>query len=193
MVTGVVDQVFVKPYNGKTLYSVKLVNDQSYGSGTFNPNVTPGDRVEFQAIQKGNYFNLDKNTFKNLGPSQQESVSRAVPAKNFLVGKDDYWSGKEKRDLENDKLRSLGAARNTAIDWIKFLVEKEALPVAKKANEREETLNKLLDDYTLKFMSGIIPTVEEVVEEEQTTPKTRAQKAPASVVPSIEDAAGAWE
>jgi hypothetical protein len=150
------------------MYTLVLTNDGNfYGLGTFKPRANPGDFVEFQAEKndKG-YWQADKNTLKVVA-SPSPAVA-GVPATGVAAQASSsprpskspeergFWEKKEIREVRNDDLRSLGAARNTAIEWVKFLVEKEAIPVVTKVAGREEALNAVLDDYTKKFMRGIV-------------------------------------
>ncbi len=174
MISGTVRTIQTKDWNGKILYTIILNNDSTYyGCGNFNPKAKPGDFVQFEANknEKG-FWQVDKNTLDvtaNTGKIAYPTPPTAAIAHSngngaayqqvaipSGLGREDYWRNKETRDVVNDKLRSIGAARNTAIEWVKFLVEKEALPsLAKaKAASREEVLNKILDDYTRLFMKG---------------------------------------
>lgn len=193
MVSGVIAKIADKPWNNKVMYSIVLANDNTYyGFGTYKPNAQVGDFVEFQADknEKG-YWQGNKDTFKKVAQAAEQAIQN-VPAKlirTIAPGKDDYWLNKEKRDLENDHLRSLGAARNTAIEWVKFLIAQEALPVPKTIAKREDSLNAVLDDYTRLFMSGTIP--EKVVEED--APKApKEAKVKVSEAPVSEPTDESW-
>jgi hypothetical protein len=158
MVNGVIKQVLTKPWQDKTFYSIQLVNDNTfYGFGAAKPKAAVGDFVAFHAAQNSKgFWQADPQSLAiEANPSPVRSGATAYNPQKDYAAKDTYWKDKEKRDIENDKLRSLGAARNTAIEWVKFLVEKEALPMGKTVAKREESLNLVLDDYTKKFMSGI--------------------------------------
>jgi hypothetical protein len=169
MIQGIIREIRTRPWNNKTMYTLVLVNDnQFYGLGTFKPQANLGDFVEFQAAknEKG-YWQADKDTLKVITSPEgavvgtpATQVQSQTTASYRPAGKSqdekDFWGKKEKREIRNDDLRSLGAARNTAIEWVKFLVEKEAIPVVTKAAGREEALNAVLDDYTKKFMRGIV-------------------------------------
>jgi hypothetical protein len=182
MITGVVEKVLTKPWNNKVFYSLALVNEGIYNFGTKKPAANVGDKVAFEA-QKNNrgYWDADFNTLK-VTPAEPESVSNglsvAVVKSNGAghVTKDTYWLDKAQRDIKNDELRALGAARNTAIEWVKFLVGQEALPVPKTVAAREDAFRKILDDYTRIFMSGIEGLSEEVTVTEPAKKPGRPKK-----------------
>lgn len=166
---GNVVEVVQRPWKNKVFYSLKLANDgQLYGFGPTNPMTRTGDRVLFEwTNNERGYPTADPSSLKV--EKAETHTSTAAPARAVVsMGKDDYWSRKEARDIENDKLRALGASRNTAIAWIDFLVKAEAVKLPAKQADREEALNALLDDYTRTFM-GL--EKEEPGSDEPVTPK----------------------
>lgn len=156
MITGIVDKVLTKAWNGKTFYSLALVNDKIYGFGMFKPSANVGDTVSFEAKENAKgYMEADKTTLK-VTKGESKVVSGGSVRASSMMGKDDYWSRKEARDIENDKLRTIGASRNTAIAWVDLLIKAEALKLPTKVSEREDALALLLDEYTNRFM-GVEP------------------------------------
>jgi hypothetical protein len=173
-VTGVLGKIFGKPYNGKTLYSLKLENDSKwYGLGTKNPDIAPGSIVEFEAKTNPKGFTdvLTPTLVVVRGPQQTVSTGSTVAqvasnghngsGRNGFLSKDSYWDRKEARDLKQDELREIGATRNTAIEWIKLLLDKEAIKLPTKIADKEAFLQKLLQDYVERFRAGGTKTTEE--------------------------------
>ena len=156
MISGIVKSVIERPWGNKTMYSVAVIDqDGLFGFGSWNPRVVPGDKVEFQASKnpKG-FWQADKDTLK-VEAGKEEVVSnvttRAIAA-GSVKGKDTYWADKEARDVGNDGKRETGASRNTAIEWIKFLVTQGAFPKLPPSSKLEDFYNNLLADYMNKFM-----------------------------------------
>lgn len=153
--SGIVKRIITRPWGNKTFYSVALTNSENlFGFGPHNPKVNEGDDIEFEANTnaKGYWEAKSGSLVVRARGSEQtaQGASAAVVAKGVMT-KDDYWGRKEARDVKQDELREIGATRNTAIEWIKFLFEKEALKMPAKPAERESFLNDVLADYINKF------------------------------------------
>jgi hypothetical protein len=160
MISGQVTQVYQKQWQDKTFYSLQLNDGENYGFGPFKPSAGIGDKVEFEAEKnpKG-FWAAKKDTLKVTKGTEQEVTAASAKA----VSKDKYWTDKETRDIHNDQLRSLGACRNTAIEWIKVLLQNEAAKLPAAAAKKEEALNHLLDSYVDLFMNGVKKEVKEKV------------------------------
>lgn len=159
IIKAFIKEVKSKAVNGKTFYNSVMSTGETVGWGMFPPKLREGEYVEFSAeTNERGYLQGDKKSFKVLeAPKEAISTgaSAASVARSSVVGKDDYWKGKEARDVVNDKARNVGAARNTAIEWIKFLDAKGALPnitTKAKKEDLEGLYNEALDLYTKKFM-----------------------------------------
>ena len=175
MVTGIVSKVLTKAWNGKTFYSLALVNDKIYGFGMKNPKANPGDTVAFEStVNAKGYPEGDFNTLK-VTKGEPAVVSGGSVGASRAMGKDDYWTRKEARDVENDKLRTIGAGRNTAIAWIDLLLKNEVIKLPAKAADREKALNAILADYTLKFAGKDEPAPATEPEEAQEEPATQEE------------------
>jgi hypothetical protein len=152
---GTVKKVLTKNWQDKTLYSLILnESEKIFGLGTFRLKAKPGDFVKFEySVNKNGY--PDANTKTLEVTENKEAIHTEVSAKAAGrasgLSKDDYWNRKEARDLRQDELREIGATRNTAVEWIKFLMEKEALKLPTKMADREQALNALLNDYIDRF------------------------------------------
>lgn len=168
MYSGVVGRVSEKPWNGKTFYSFTLNGqDGWYNTGMKKPPTT-GTSVSFTANPNAKgYLEVDYHSIKKLedgaaGPAQ--GVATVSRSSGNGIGKDDYWSRKEERDLKNDAARELGATRNTAIEVIKLMIDKEVIKLPAQA-KREGFFWELLETYTDKLMGK--GTDDLVTEEEQ--------------------------
>ena len=153
---GTIKKILTKDWGNKTLYSVVLnETDKIYGLGAFRIKAKPGDSIKFEStVNAKGYPEINTKTLEVT--ENKEATHVGVTAQSAVRGsnglsKDDYWGRKELRDLRQDELREIGATRNTAVEWIKFLMEKEALKLPVKVADREASLNALLDDYVNKF------------------------------------------
>jgi hypothetical protein len=169
MVKGVVDRVSEKAGKFGTMYSVKLRDtDTWYGLKGAKPRFVEGNLIEFEAHQNARgYWDADGRSVRVL-----EATVAAAPAARAVagaqpVGKDDYWKRKEERDLTNDQLRNIGAARNTAIAFVDLLAKYEAVKLPKTQADREKALLAAVEHYRKEFMSEV---VEEPVEESEEIP-----------------------
>lgn len=192
MVTGTVERVISRPYGNKTMWTLKLVNDEYYGFGASRPRANEGDKVKFEAKQNDRgYWQGDIETLA-VKPAEQAEVRSNQPVAAVAPRKTEeekgFWNRREVREVENDRLRSLGACRNTAIEWLKFLCEKGAIPEVKKTADKEDVYNRLLDDYTAKFLKGIEPSLKEEatpVDNEHVEEETFAEEvSPAQAAPA---------
>jgi len=67
MVKGTLQGILKKPYNGKTMYSIK-VNDTAYGCGALEPKFAEGDVLEFPIAQNAKgYWTVKVNEIKKIG------------------------------------------------------------------------------------------------------------------------------
>lgn len=160
--SGYVRDIPTRDWQGKTFWSVKLSNGDLIGFGPKRPNCEVNDYVEVVANKndKG-YLQAKPGDIKVTAAPADNSVSKGASASSYVDPKEKYWLDKGVRDAIQDELRAVGASRNTAIEWIKFLVTQGAVPLPKKQADLEEALNLLLDDYTKKFR-GDVKNVESV-------------------------------
>lgn len=152
MAEGVVYKVFERPGKFGTMYSIKLNDDANYyGTGKARPPVKEGQKIQFSAAQNARgYWDADVNSIKVV-----EATVSAAPSARSVAGKDDYWNRKEERDLVENARRHEGASRNTAIEFVKFLVEQEALPVPAKKAEKADALLEYVEHYKAIFMGEV--------------------------------------
>jgi hypothetical protein len=166
MIKGTVSKV---RQNGRW-YSM-LVDKTWYGLGSNKPSFSEGQMVQFEASQNGDFMNADFKTIKVMGagiPTKSApTASRTVHANE----KDDYWRKKEERDLHNDKMREIGAGRNTAIAFVDLLMKNNAIKLPTNTAKAADAIFEAVEYYRLKFEAIASEPVEvkapEEVEEEQ--------------------------
>lgn len=173
MVSGVVEQVLSRPLaSGQTLYSLK-VGGKFYGFGRDMPPAQQGNTVQFDAAmnQKG-YMQGDIKSFKVVN----ETVATAPQVGatwqkrgSAQAEKDEYWTKKAERDVLNDKLRNIGAGRNTSIEFVKLLLQADAVKLPAKQSDKAQALFELVEEYRLQFEGTT----------ETPTPAVEATEAPA--------------
>lgn len=158
LVEGVVERTSEKPGKFGTMYSVKLRNsDTWYGlKGAKYQPFKNGQKVEFDAAQnQRGYWDADSKSVRVLEDVVAEAPAAAAVGRSNYISKDDYWSRKEERDLKNDHLRNVGAARNTAIAFVDLLAKYEAVKLPAKQAEREAALLEAVETYKEEFMKGV--------------------------------------
>jgi hypothetical protein len=181
IIRGTIQQVpapreFVGNGGKVTLYYSIKVNDVYYSAGSKKP-PEPGTLVEFEAEQKGKYWNVTKAGIRVIpgGNPTGDVGSAAVAASGSKsaggLTKDGYWNAKEQRDLEWQKHQrdvvqpkiELQAARNAAIEFVKLLitpvgVDKDGSPVVAlklgAQNKREAILFEAVQKYTQEFVKS---------------------------------------
>lgn len=164
---GKVTEIFTRPGKFGTGYTLNLSDGSRVGLGflKFPPKVKEGQwvRIEASENEKGYLQGNVKDLVIEEAP--KESVSSGSTVSQAVAGtKEGYWAGKEARDVKNDVARNTGAARNTAIEWIKFLVSVGALPMPKKTADIESGMQEVLDKYTEQFRHGAVEAPPAVVE-----------------------------
>lgn len=144
---NVVKGVVQKLWNKNKAWSI-IIDDVFYGNGFEKPKCSEGDMVKFSYTENGKFKNIEKGSFEVL--KEESRPTSAVKAVN--VSKDDYWSRKEARDLENDKLRTLGASRNTAIAFVDLLLKAGAAPLPKADKDKAAAIEQMVEHYKEVFM-----------------------------------------
>lgn len=180
---------FVKSnnHNGKALYSFKGSDNVWYNTGTRQP-PAKGSFVEFDAEPNAAGYLQAKNIV--ILPSPEANV---VSPKNFAksvtkgaaqVSKDEYWSNRESRDIENQKVISLQSCRNSAIALVAAFLQNQVVPAPKKA-DYEEFVRLMVDKYTKLFYeqnSAFFETAADPQNQEETVNN-----------PTEQDASVVWE
>lgn len=163
-VRGVVQRTFEKPFpDGKVLHSFTLKGqDGFFGTGYRKAAIEVGKAYEFE-------YEIDPKGRKNVNlstvrPWESGETIQAAPAASFRPayqrmakadgGKDDYWRNKELRDVQNDKMRELGATRNTALTLVQLMLSNGAVKLPAKEAAREEVIFQLFEHYTDTLLKG---------------------------------------
>lgn len=168
MVSGVVDRISERDGKFGKMYSIKLRdNDVWYGLKGYRPGaVKQGQVVEFEAAQNARgYWDADGKNIRVLQDAVVEAPAARAVARGATVTKDDYWRRREERDVVNDQLRNIGAARNTAIAFVDLLAKYEGLKLPTKQADREKALLEAVEHYREEFMSGVEQEPEETTTE----------------------------
>lgn len=157
--TGTISNISSFDYQGKKLWSFQLNNERGvyYRCGATAPRAEQGNWVAFEGTPgKNGSVNVDT---KSLVAKQVEKEASGVQipayqAKPTGVSKDDYWANREARDLQTQARIERQSTRNSAIDFIKILLEQGAIAFGEKVKgpQRVETLEKLLAHYQEDFI-----------------------------------------
>lgn len=163
-VRGVVRGISEKPFGDKVLYSFTLQNDRNYyGTGERKAPVEIGKAYEFETrVSPTGRISVDLGTLRPWegGPAMQAAPAATVARKSFSGGfkgdpeKDAYWKNKEARDVHNDKMRELGATRNTALTLVSLMLANGAVKLPAKENAREAAIYSLFEHYTDALLKG---------------------------------------
>lgn len=119
--SGVVRKIFAKTNWGTQSFVIDTVDKTYFNLGKVPPMFTEGQTVSFYGRdgKKAGNVDVDVNTIvvgtETPVATEDYAMGGARRTAAAPVTKDAYWSNKEARDLENDRKRNLGAARNTAI------------------------------------------------------------------------------
>lgn len=163
IVRGVVGRTFSKDFgSGKLLHSFVLKGQDGFFGTGYRKAVEEGKSYEFEvSIDAKGRKNVDLST---LRPWESGEAIQAAPAKTFRVGtgggfkgdpaKDEYWKNKELRDVNNDRMRELGATRNTALTLVSLMLANGAVKLPPKEANREEVIYQLFEHYTDVLMKG---------------------------------------
>lgn len=133
-----------------TMYSARASNGEWYSFGKKEP-PPKGSYVEIEWEANGKYKKV-KNVNKLQG-SQANTPISGIRTSGANLGKDDYWTRREERDIETQKRIELQSCRNSAIEMVSLLLTANAVPVPKKTAEQEGYIADLVQHYTDKFRS----------------------------------------
>jgi len=158
-IKGVVSKVSSNHYNNKELWSFRLRGDNNYyNTGEIKPHVLEGQSIEFETkLSPSGKHTALLDTVREWKPDSDVPLTN-TPVRGFVKSfkkdpdKDLYWANKEARDIKNDKLRELGATRNTAISFVEMLIKVDGLKLPAAQNKKEEVLFEAVNHYTEKFL-----------------------------------------
>lgn len=176
MYSGVVEKTTYNEWKGKKLYAIRLTGDSEfYNTGEVVPPVQPGQYIEFEA-KIGNkdrkMVEIKSIVVKQGAPANQAPVLPVSSA----ASKDQYWEGRAARDVIQDRLKAIGASRNTSIELVKLMIAHEAIPVPKLLKDREAFLLGVVDKYTTMLVEGDATKKEEKTAEVEQEPEEKDWK-----------------
>ncbi len=139
MITGVVEKVLGP--SGRGTYDVQ-VGGVKYGTYTNVPKCAPGDVVEFEAKQNGNFWNMNVKSLRVTGrAAAQENVGSNTKTK--------AWVPDDKRQ---DAI-SYQAARKDALQLMDMLLSKDVVDFGKAKNNsaKIDVVEVFVDKYTQRY------------------------------------------
>jgi hypothetical protein len=161
---GNVAYVNEKNWNGKTLYSFKLKDDQTlYTCGMTKPQMSKGDYVTFEGKETNNgRFEVD---VRSINVKKAEVVT---PQKGYF-----------RDDSKRQETIEWQAARNSAIAAAGVILQAGALKLPAKEADKYAVITMLISELTHKFFKetktlGVeleIPKVDEVKAEAEQMPE----------------------
>ena len=125
------------------MYDLVFSDGVKVGAGKFPPKgLEKGEYYSYEYTANGNFKNLTSGSMKKLDKPAGVPAPAAAPATSF--------GG---RTAGTQDVISRQAAANTAIDWVRLLVEADALPVPKaaKTGVKADLLEEILKTYMAKF------------------------------------------
>lgn len=132
----------------KGFYSLR-VNDDWYGYAMKNPGVDKGQEVAFSFTSKGDFKIIDGDSFEI---TKKEAAPVSGGSGN---SRDGYWEKKAEVDKVQQRIREHHAARGTAVDLVKVLVENGAVKLPSTENKRYDAVLALTDELTERFYQDI--------------------------------------
>jgi hypothetical protein len=171
MVSGKVQYINERSFNGKMLYSIKLAppnGEVLYMMGTAKPDVSKGDYVSFDGEDKGNNrFQVDTKTF------QVKKAEVLHPSSGGA--RDTYWDKKAQDDKSRQATIEYQAARNSAISAVGVILNAGAFKLPAKDSDKYAVVIGLINDLTAKFFAET-KTLGTVTQQEKASPETEEVK-----------------
>lgn len=164
---GVVSKINARATaNGGTSYSFALKGqDGWYGLGFTAPQFKEGSSVQFDIVQRGNYFDA-----KNIVPWDGSGDQPAPPVREVVAkpgfsggkrpfggGKSEeekaYWGNRDAKEKDTQKRIEVQAARNAALEFLKLAVSAEAVKLPAKQADKYDALAALLSEVMDGFLA----------------------------------------
>lgn len=144
MAQAYLTDIIEKDTKAGKMYDLVFSDGVKIGAGKFPPKgLVKGEYYSYEYTANGNFKNLTSGSMKKLAkPQGVAAPAAAAPATSF--------GG---RTANTQDVISRQAAANTAIDWVRLLVEADALPVPKtaKTGVKADLLEEVLKTYMAKF------------------------------------------
>jgi hypothetical protein len=167
-VSGVVQKIAPKQFNGKTFYSFALSGQEGwFGTGVKKP-PTEGTSVRFVERTNARGYKEVDGSIEILADGQAATTVTvaAVATQAAKAGggsQSAYWDRKEARDISNDSARELGATRNTVLQMMDLMFKQEVIVLPAAKAKKEEAFFAIFEMYTKKLL-GRAPDVAEAEE-----------------------------
>lgn len=159
-VQGVVGKVFEKRFGNKTLYSIKLDdNDTWFRCGETKPAVEEGSTIAFTFKEvKGNAM-VDHGSISVVAESAPAPAPKSGGKKgnSYTSSRDQYWEDKAVSDIENAKKLSYIAAVNTAVAIVSKAVEIDAVKLGaagKKFDNFKQAIFETADELVYNYVTS---------------------------------------
>lgn len=152
---GIVKEVLVKDWKGKSLYTIKLNGDSNYYNTGVEKPPKVGTFIEFDfTINDKGYKQVDMRSIVEKTGSDIPATTKISSATGASrgMGKDDYWERKENRDITVQKRIELQSCRNSAIAFISTLLTSGAVKLPAKQADQADVIEEMLSRYTSKFV-----------------------------------------
>lgn len=142
-VKGAVSAVFPN----KAGYYNFFLNDVCYGTGEKSaPEFEKGQVIEFSVETNGNFKNVEKGTLKVFKDAPPKAVRKGNTNKAASQNTNDY-------DMRQQQI-AWQASRNTAIDFVKLLMDSEAFVLPKTKKNKVEVMEELVNHYQELFFQS---------------------------------------
>lgn len=160
---GYVTLVSEKNFGGTLLHSFRInTEDRFFRTGDVRSNISKNDYIKFSYSEKNGNYNVDVRSIERANREESSTDSPANKGASSVqrdLTKDDYWRGRELRDVAKDKYFEANnlriqyqSARNAAISVVDVLVRDKILKLSDgaKADNVSVVLGKI-DDLTDEF------------------------------------------
>lgn len=157
----VVQKHYSRQFNGKNFYTFEGADGKKYGTKTVTPPPI-GAYVQFDYITNPKGYLEVQGKWEVLPQVErvpERSIAHTAVKAASALNKDDYWGNREARDLEYQERQKvtqatieLQSCRNTAVELVKVLLERELVPVPKAKADQEEFVIAMLNRYTNLFL-----------------------------------------
>lgn len=147
-VTGVVESITSRDTQYGKMYDV-TINGKKYGAGKYAPKAGVGDAVEFIAEQNGKFFNIGRNTLKQIDHSAV-GVTTETTAASATKG---TWPARTADTSWDERQATISkqAAINTAIEFTRLAVEAGAVKLPSKEADKFGVLEMIVLQQASRF------------------------------------------
>lgn len=171
MIQGTIQKTFTNMVRGRGLHSFTLRGQQ----GFFRTGETPcpikeGTYVQFEVDDKNNVNLTTLVAMEKRAPDAVPTEKAVQTAAAYVNSKDEYWSNKEERDIETQKVIQFQAARNSAIAAIVGAVAQGVIELPKTKGKSYDAYLAYIDDLTQRYFADAKVQGHSEPESESATP-----------------------